>query len=139
MSSVNKAFIIGNLTHDPECRYLKNGDMVANFTVATNETWKDKSGKLNEKAEFHRIVAWKSQARFAQEYFRKGNLVLIEGKIQTRDWTDKDNVRHLQTEIVAFNVMSLERRPVEQRGPAPEGHKYSSGEEDIDDTEGLPF
>jgi len=88
MASVNKVILIGNLGRDPEVRYTQNGTAVANFTLATNEVWNDKSGARQEKTEWHRIVVWGKQAEIAREHLSKGKQVYIEGSIQTRQWDD---------------------------------------------------
>lgn len=105
MSSLNKACIIGNLGKDPEVRRMNSGDPVVNLSVATSEKWKDKaSGENKEKTEWHRVVIFnKNLAEIAEKYLRKGSKVYLEGKIQTRKWTDKDGVEKYTTEIVLQN------------------------------------
>ena len=107
MSGVNKAILIGNLGKDPELRFTPGGQAVANFSVATNEKWTDKAGVKQEKTEWHRIVAWGKTAELCGEYLKKGREVYIEGKIQTREWNNKDGVKQYTTEIVAQNVTFL--------------------------------
>ena len=116
--------LIGRLGRDPETRYTKSGAPVVNFSIATDESWKDRSGNKQERTTWHDIVAWSAQAEFVQNYLRKGRLVYIEGRLQTRDWTDANNVKHYRTEIVANSVQGLDRPP-EGTG-APQGG-YSSG------------
>jgi single-strand DNA-binding protein len=103
--SVNKVFLVGNLGKDPEVRRLQSGDPVVNLSVATAETWKDKtSGERKEKTEWHRVVIFnKNLAEVAEKYLRKGAKVYLEGSIQTRKWTDKDGVEKYSTEIVLQN------------------------------------
>lgn len=108
---VNKAIILGNLTRDPEVRYTPGGQAVANFSVATNESWTDKSGQKQERAEFHRIVAWGRTAELCGEYLQKGRQVYIEGRLQTREWTNKENQKQWTTEIVANHVTFLGSAP----------------------------
>ncbi len=98
---LNKAFIIGNLTRDPEMRALPSGIKVTTFSVATNRVWKDQSGAKKEQADYHNIVMFGRQAEVAAQYLKKGSSVLIEGRIQTRSWDDKDGVKKYRTEIVA--------------------------------------
>ncbi len=107
MGSVNKAIIVGNLGRDPELRYTPSGQAVANFTVATNEQWTDKSGQKQERTEWHRIVVWGKQAENCGEYLSKGRQVFIEGRLQTREWNDKEGKRNFTTEIVADRVVFL--------------------------------
>jgi single-strand DNA-binding protein len=105
--SVNKVLIIGNLTADPEVRYTPGGQAVANFTVATNESWKDKDGNKKEQAEFHRCVAWGRLAELCGEYLAKGRKVYVEGRLQTRSY-DKDGVTRYVTEIKAGDIQFLD-------------------------------
>ncbi|HAK8430273.1 TPA: single-stranded DNA-binding protein [Salmonella enterica] len=98
---VNKVILVGNLGADPELRYMPNNVAVANFTLATSESWKDKqSGEDKEKTEWHRIVIYNKLAEIAGEYLRKGMQVYIEGKLQTRKWQDQQGQEHYTTEIV---------------------------------------
>lgn len=98
---VNKVIIVGNLGQDPEVRYMPSGGAVANITVATSESWNDKStGEKKEQTEWHRIVLFGKLAEIAGEYLKKGSQVYIEGKLQTRKWTDKDGVERYTTEVV---------------------------------------
>lgn len=113
--TLNKAMLIGRLGKDPEVRYTKSGDAVASFTMATDETYKDKQGNKQEKTEWHNINAWGKLADFVQNYLKKGRLIYVEGRIQTRDWTDKDNVKHWKTEIRADTIRFV--------GPPPDGAK----------------
>ncbi len=107
---VNKVIIIGNLGGDPETKYLPNGDAVTNLTVATSESWKDKTtGQQQEKTEWHRVVAFRRLAEIMGEYLKKGSKVYIEGKLQTRMW-EKDGQKHYATEIVANNMQMLDSR-----------------------------
>lgn len=98
---VNKVIIVGNLGQDPEVRYMPSGGAVANITVATSESWNDKgTGEKKEQTEWHRIVLFGKLAEIAGEYLKKGSQVYIEGKLQTRKWTDKDGVDRYTTEVV---------------------------------------
>jgi single-strand DNA-binding protein len=101
---LNKAFIIGNLTRDPELKSLPSGMHVATFGVATNRVWRDKNGARQDATEFHNIVVFGRQAETAAQYLKKGNGVLIEGRIQTRSWDGQDGQKRYRTEIVAERV-----------------------------------
>ena len=108
MGSVNKATVLGNLGKDPEVRYTPGGQAVANFTIATNESWTDKaSGSKQERTEWHKIVVWGKLAELCGEYLQKGRQVYIEGRIQTREWNNKEGVKQYTTEIVAQQVVFL--------------------------------
>ena len=100
--SVNKVILIGNLGKDPEARRLTSGDLVVNLSVATSESWKDKtSGERKEKTEWHRVTIWNENlAKVAEQYLRKGSKVYLEGQLATRKWTDKDGVEKYSTEVV---------------------------------------
>ncbi len=100
MASVNKAIILGNLGKDPEVRYMQDGKPVANLSIATTESWKDKDGNKQEKTEWHRISMFGGVAEVAEKYLKKGDSVYIEGKIQTRKWTNKDGHDQYSTEVV---------------------------------------
>ena len=108
MPSVNKVIIVGNLGRDPETRYMPNGDAITNIAVATTESWKDKqTGEKREITEWHRIVFYRKLAEIAGEYLKKGASVYIEGRLQTRKWTDKQNVERYTTEIIADSMQML--------------------------------
>jgi len=110
MASVNKVILIGNLGRDPETRYTTGGDAVTNLRIATTETWKDKSGEKQEKTEWHTVVLFGRQAEVAGEYLKKGRPVYIEGRLQTRKYTDKEGVEKYSTEIVADRMQLLGSR-----------------------------
>ena len=107
MASVNKVILIGNLGRDPETRYTTSGDAVTNLNIATSETWKDKAGEKQEKTEWHRVVLFGRQAEIAGEYLKKGRSVYIEGRLQTKKYTDKDGVEKYSTEIVGDRMQLL--------------------------------
>src|SRR6266498_2239581 len=107
MASVNKVILIGNLGRDPETRYTTNGDAVTNLRIATTETWKDKNGEKQEKTEWHTVVLFGRQAEVAGEYLKKGRSVYIEGRLQTRKYTDKEGVEKYSTEIVGDRMQLL--------------------------------
>jgi len=107
--NLNKVMLIGNLTRDPEIRNTPNGTNVASFSIATNYVWKDQAGQKQEKAEFHNIVAWRKLADICGQYLRKGSKIYIEGRLQTRDWDGQDGVKRYRTEIIADNMIMLDR------------------------------
>jgi len=107
MASVNKVILLGNLGRDPETRYTTGGDAVTNLRIATTETWKDKSGEKQEKTEWHSVVLFGRQAEIAGEYLKKGRSVYIEGRLQTRKYTDKEGVEKYSTEIVGDRMQLL--------------------------------
>ncbi len=110
MASVNKVILIGNLGRDPEVRYMPSGDAVANISIATTETWKDKNGEKQEKTEWHRVAMFGKTAEIAGEYLKKGSQVYIEGRLETRKWTDKDGKERYTTEIRADRMQMLGSR-----------------------------
>jgi single-strand DNA-binding protein len=139
--SLNKVMLIGNLGKDPELRYTASGVAVATFSLATNESWKDQEGALQERTECHNIVAWRKLAEIAGEYLRKGRKVFIEGRIQTRSYDDKNTgAKKYITEIVADNLILLDSKPAGQgEGPSyapPAEPAAESGGGKVDD---LPF
>lgn len=118
--SLNKVMLIGNLGKDPELRYTTSGVAVATFSLATNESWKDKEGNLQEKTEWHNIVAWQKLAEICGEWLKKGKKVYIEGRIQTRSYDDKNTgQKRYITEIVADNMLMLDGAGG-ARGSAPD-------------------
>ena len=148
---INKAIIVGNLGRDPEVRYTANGNAIANITVATTESWKDKqSGERQEKTEWHRVVFFGRLAEIAGEYLKKGAQVYIEGRLQTRKWEDKSGQERYTTEIVASEMQMLGSRgggtsgaPDDDYSGAPpsatdsSGGGTSGGDPDLDDD--IPF
>jgi single-strand DNA-binding protein len=108
MAGINKVIIVGNLGGDPEVRYTPSGSAVANFNVATSESWKDKNtGEKKERTEWHRIVVWGKLGELCGEYLSKGRQVYVEGRLQTRSYDDKDGVKRYMTEIIATDVQFL--------------------------------
>src|ERR1700733_7529704 len=105
--SVNKVILVGRLGRDPETRYTGSGQAVANFSIATDETYKDKNGERQKRTEWHKIVVWGKQAEIAQQYLKKGSLIFIEGRIQSREWQDKEGQKRTSFEIVASNFRML--------------------------------
>ncbi len=107
--TVNKVILIGNLGRDPEVRRLENGAMVANFPIATSESYTDRNGQRVENTDWHDIVMWRGLAEVAEKYLRKGHKVYIEGKLRKRSWQDKDNQTRYTTEVVADEMTMLSR------------------------------
>ncbi len=159
--NLNKAMIIGNLTRDPELKNIPNGTPVATFGVATNRVWTDQAGQKQEKVEFHNIVAWRRLAEICGQYLKKGAKIYIEGRLETRDWVGQDGVKRYRTEIVAGNMIMLDRvgsgggasfpsetppAPSESSEPAAESNEFSGSqqtnqepEEDEIKVENIPF
>lgn len=124
---LNKVMIIGNLGADPEVRYTQNSTAIANLSIATSETWKDKqTGEPREQTEWHRCVAYRRLAEIAGEYLKKGSKVYVEGRLQTRKWTGQDNVERYTTEVVINELQMLDSRGGPQGG-APQGQNQGFG------------
>jgi single-strand DNA-binding protein len=130
--SVNKVILIGNLGKDPELRYTSSGVAVASFTLATNEAWKDQDGTMQERTQWHNIVAWRKLAEICGEYLKKGGKIYVEGKLQYRSYDDKNGVKRYVTEIVLDEMLMLDRKdstqgstdaasPREEAPPEPAG------------------
>src|SRR5882757_6721229 len=109
--SVNKVILVGRLGRDPETRFTSGGQAVANFSLATDETYKDRNGERQKRTEWHKIVVWGKQAEIAQQYLKKGSQIFVEGRIQSREWQDKEGQKRTSFEIVATNF----RMPVRPR------------------------
>lgn len=122
MAGVNKVILIGNLGRDPELRYTQKGRAVANFTLATSENWTNADGQREERTEWHRVVVWGKTAENCAQYLAKGRTVYIEGRIQSREWEDKEGQKRSTTEIVAQTVQFL-------GGPRGSGGSGGSGGE----------
>jgi single-strand DNA-binding protein len=152
MASVNKVILIGNLGKDPETRYMPNGEAVTNITLATTETWKDKNGEKQEKTEWHRVTFYRKLAEIAGEYLKKGRPVYVEGRLETRKWTDKAGVERYTTEIIANDMKMLGSKPGGTTFDAPDREeggfasstsssrapaRSSGGFDDMDDD--IPF
>jgi len=110
MRGVNRVMLIGNLGKDPEVQYLEKNISVAKFPLATTETHKDKNGKLVSQTEWHIIVLWRGLAELAQKYLHKGSLIYVEGRLRTRSWEDREGNKKFATEIVADNLIMLDKR-----------------------------
>lgn len=148
MTSVNKVIILGNVTNEVSVKYLPNGEAVANFSIATNETWKAKDGTKQSKAEYHNIVCYRRLAEIAGEYLKKGSQAYFEGKLQTRKW-EKDGVTRYSTEIIADTMKMLggrsennsqddtSSRPAKNNAPQEHTNSDPSDFSDFDDD--IPF
>ena len=143
MAGINKVILVGNLGKDPELRHTPQGQAVANFSIATSESWNDKSGQKQERTEWHRIVVWGKLGELCSKYLTKGRQVYVEGKLQTRAWDDKDGQKRYTTEVVANTVQFLSggagasRSQVDQDsesdpfGPPPSFDSQASASDDI--------
>jgi len=129
--SLNKAMIIGNLTRDPESRQTPNGKSVCNFAVATSSQWTDQAGMKQEQVEYHNVVAWGKLAEICTQYLKKGRKVFIEGRIQTRDWTDQQGVKKYRTEIVADNMILLDKAGAGSGSGGASGYNAPSHAQDM--------
>ncbi|HIA79104.1 MAG TPA: single-stranded DNA-binding protein [Candidatus Marinimicrobia bacterium] len=133
-NSVNKVILVGNLGQDPDARFTPQGTAVTNLSVATNESWKDQSGEIKEKTEWHRVVMYGRMAETANEYMNKGQMVYIEGRLQTREWEDKNQVKRRTTEIRCDSFTMLGKRSEVNQGT----HSNDQGEKPQSDDD-LPF
>ena len=132
MPSVNKVILMGNLGKDPEVRFMPNGDAVCNFSIATTDSWKDKSGERQEKTEWHNIVIYRRLAEIAGEYLKKGRPVYIEGRLQTRKWQTKEGQDRYTTEIIADSMQMLGGR--ESAAPQENSGVEEKPKDDFDQT-----
>ena len=130
--SVNKVILVGRLGRDPETRYTGSGQAVANFSVATDESYKDRNGERQKRTEWHKIVVWGKQAEIAQQYLKKGSLIFVEGRIQSREWQDKEGQKRTSFEIVATNFRMLGGRADSAAAGAGAGGGASRSGEDFD-------
>lgn len=129
--SLNRAQIIGNLTRDPEVR-MAGAQKVATFGVATSFSWTDQAtGQKKEKTEFHNVVAWRRLAEICEQYLKKGAKVYIEGRMQTRDWEGEDGVKRYKTEVVAENMIMLDRKGAAPSSPVGEANEMAEAPDDF--------
>ena len=110
MRGVNRVMLIGNIGKDPDIQFLEGNITVAKFSLATTETYKDRSGKLISQTEWHTVVLWRGLAELAQKYLHRGSLVYIEGRLKTRSWEDKEGNKKFATEVVGDNLIMLDKR-----------------------------
>ena len=138
-NSLNKVILIGNLGQDPEARFTPQGTAVTNLSIATNESWKDQSGEMQDRTEWHRVVMYGRMAETAAEYMKKGQMVYVEGRLNTREWEDQNQIKRKTTEIKCDNFTMLGRRsdaPAGQSQGAMSPSPSVPGSEVDDD---LPF
>ena len=109
-NSVNKVILVGNLGQDPEGRFTPQGTAVTNLSLATNESWKNQSGEIQDKTEWHRVVMYGKMAETATQYMRKGTMVYVEGRLQTNEWEDQNQVKRRTTEVLCDNFTMLGKR-----------------------------
>ena len=137
---VNRVFLIGRLGRDPEIRHTTSGAAVANFSIATDERWTDAEGNRQTRTEWHNIVAWRKLAEICGQYLRKGRLVFIEGRIQTREWDDRDGNKRRTTEIIASNMQMLGGRGQDEGSPAAPSQQKEETSMEIGITDDdIPF
>ena len=140
MASVNKVILIGNLGKDPELRYTQSGQAVANFNIATTERFGGRDGgEMQERTEWHRIVTWGKTAENCAQYLSKGRSVYIEGRLQTRDWEDKEGNKRYTTEITALRVQFLGGREGGGGGGGSSGSSSGPGPEGTPPADDIPF
>ena len=143
MRGVNKVILIGNLGRDPEIRYTTGGQAVANFTIATSDSYTNRDGEKQEKTEWHRIVAWGRLAEICGEYLTKGRMVYIEGSLRTRSWEDKEGNTRWTTEVVARSMEMLGSAGGRAEAPAKEGSSpegdFEIDEDSFSTDDDIPF
>ncbi len=137
--SVNKVILIGNLGKDPELRYTSSGVAVASFSVATNESWKDPEGNIQERTQWHNIVAWRKLAEICGEYLKKGSQLYLEGRLQYRNYDDKNGVKRYVTEIVMDEMIMLGGRGGGTSSAAPDPGGAPAQDEPGGKVDDLPF
>ena len=139
--SLNKVTLIGNLGKDPELSYTASGVAVAKFSMATGERWKDQEGNVQERTEWHNIVAWQKLAEICSQYLKKGSKVYIEGRIQSRSWDDKNTgVKRYATDIIANDLIMLDAKGAGTSAASPDGEIHPVAEEPQGpEKEDLPF
>ncbi len=148
---LNKVMLIGNVVRDPESRTTPSGQNVVSFAIATNLVWTDKNGQKQQKAEFHNITAWRKLADIISQYVKKGSKIYLEGRLETRSWDDQNAVKHYRTEIIADNMILLDRAGNNSGGssmprnpqtseptytPAPAANEVAEQEINVED---IPF
>lgn len=144
MRGVNRVMLIGNLGKDPDVQFLEGNIGVAKFSLATTETFKDRTGKLISQTEWHTVVLWRGLAELAQKFLHKGSLVYIEGRLRTRSWEDKEGNKKFATEVVGDNLIMLDKKmdPVHTVLPSQEGLEGLNGTDNTivgEPSPDLPF
>ena len=130
-NSVNKVILVGNLGQDPESRFTPQGTAVTNLSVATNETWKNQNGESQDKTEWHRIVMYGKMAETAAEYMKKGQMVYVEGRLETNEWEDQNQVKRKTTQVRCDNFTMLGRRQMQSQETASDNQSPMDSEDDI--------
>ena len=139
MAGVNKVILVGNLGKDPEVRHLENGTAVANFPIATSESYKDKEGNRIDQTEWHNVVVWRKLAEIAESYLKKGSQVYLEGKLRTRSWEDQQGNKKYTTEVVADTFTMLGKKEDTQNSFGPSNNSQTSKQDKIEEEDDLPF
>ena len=137
-NSLNKVILIGNLGQDPEARFTPQGTAVTNLSIATNESWKDQSGEMQDRTEWHRVVMYGRMAETATEYMKKGQMVYVEGRLHTREWEDQNQIKRKTTEIRCDNFTMLGRRS-DAKGQAQNNMSSSPSVSNSEVDDDLPF
>jgi single-strand DNA-binding protein len=138
--SLNKVMIIGNVGRDPEMRYLQDGTPTTSFSVATNRRWNDRTtNEMREETEWFNVVAWRTLAETCNQFLTKGRKVYIEGRLQTRSWEGQDGVKHYRTEVIAQQMILLDRRPGTGGQPDDFAQRPPTEAEGPVDPDDLPF
>ena len=130
-NSVNKVILVGNLGQDPESRFTPQGTAVTNLSVATNETWKNQNGESQDKTEWHRIVMYGKMAETAAEYMKKGQMVYVEGRLETNEWEDQNQVKRKTTQVRCDNFTMLGRRQMQSQETESDNHSSMNSDDDI--------
>ena len=138
-NSLNKVILIGNLGQDPEARFTPQGTAVTNLSIATNESWKDQSGEMQDRTEWHRVVMYGRMAETATEYMKKGQMVYVEGRLHTREWEDQNQIKRKTTEIRCDNFTMLGRRSDAPAGQSQGAMSPSPSEPASEVDDDLPF
>lgn len=136
---VNKVYLVGNVGKDPEVRYIESGVAVANFSLATNESYKNKSGERVTNTEWHNIVVWRGLAEVVEKYVKKGTMLYVEGKLRTRSYDDQNGNKRYITEIVADNLKMLDRAGGDNSQNNQSQGEAQTGSFEAEETDDLPF
>lgn len=138
-SSVNKVILVGHIGNKPEGRYTPSGLSTVNFSLATNESWLDSDNNKQERTEWHNVIAWNKLADFATEYLQKGQLIYLEGRLQTRNYKDKDNIQRRITEVISTSITPLEWKTSIKKNSMDTADNGKEQNEAEGDKDGFPF